>query len=99
MSDYYKILGVSREASVDEIKKAYRKLAHQYHPDKDGGDEARFKEINEAYQTLSDQNKRKQDDTFGSSSGGGNPFASGFGGGNPFGISIGGGHFSIQGHG
>jgi curved DNA-binding protein CbpA len=50
--DYYQILGVSRTATPDEIKKAYRKAAHQHHPDKTGGDEARFKEVNEAYQVL-----------------------------------------------
>ncbi|RLC35007.1 MAG: molecular chaperone DnaJ [Candidatus Nealsonbacteria bacterium] len=62
--DYYQILGVAKEASQDEIKKAYRKLAHQYHPDK-GGDEKKFKEINEAYQVLSDPQKRAQYDQFG----------------------------------
>jgi len=62
--DYYKILGVSEDASEEEIKRAYRKLAHQYHPDKKGGSEARFKEINEAYQTLSDREKRRQYDQF-----------------------------------
>jgi molecular chaperone DnaJ len=65
MKDYYQILGVSRESSQDEIKKAYRKLAHQYHPDKGGGDEAKFKEINEAYQILSNTEKRAQYDKFG----------------------------------
>lgn len=63
--DYYKILGVSRDASEEEIKKAYRKLAHQYHPDKSGGDEAKFKEINEAYQVLSNREKRAHYDRFG----------------------------------
>jgi molecular chaperone DnaJ len=63
--DYYKILGVEKNASADEIKKAYYKLAHQHHPDKKGGDEAKFKEINEAYQTLSDKDKRAQYDRFG----------------------------------
>jgi molecular chaperone DnaJ len=63
--DYYNILGVQKGASEDEIKKAYRKLAHQFHPDKAGGDEAKFKEINEAYQVLSDKNKRAQYDRFG----------------------------------
>src|SRR5271154_4713855 len=63
--DYYGILGVSKGANEDEIKKAYRKLAHQYHPDKTGGDEKKFKEINEAYQILSDKNKRAQYDRFG----------------------------------
>jgi molecular chaperone DnaJ len=63
--DYYKILGVERNASADEIKKAYYKLAHEHHPDKKGGSEARFKEVNEAYQTLSDKDKRAQYDRFG----------------------------------
>lgn len=63
MKDYYQILGVSRGASQDEIKKAYRKLAHKHHPDK-GGDERKFKEINEAYQILSDKEKRNQYDRF-----------------------------------
>jgi molecular chaperone DnaJ len=63
--DYYKILGVSKNASDDEIKKAYRKAAHQYHPDKAGGNEAKFKEINEAYQVLSDKTKRGQYDQYG----------------------------------
>lgn len=62
--DYYQILGISRDASGDEVKKAYRKLAHKYHPDK-GGDEKKFKEINEAYQILSDKEKRSQYDKFG----------------------------------
>ncbi len=63
--DYYDILGVSKNASDDEIKKAYRRLAHKYHPDKAGGDEKKFKEINEAYQVLSDKEKRHQYDQFG----------------------------------
>lgn len=66
--DYYKILGVSKDASSEEIKKAYRKLALKYHPDRNKGDkeaEAKFKEINEAYAVLSDPEKRKQYDTFG----------------------------------
>ncbi len=63
--DYYKVLGVSQSASEEEIKKAYRRLAHQYHPDKSGGDEAKFKEINEAYQVLSDREKRSRYDRFG----------------------------------
>jgi molecular chaperone DnaJ len=70
--DYYDILGVPRSASQDEIKKAFRKLAHQYHPDKSGGNEALFKEINEAYGTLSDPEKRAQYDRFGQSFLGGN---------------------------
>ncbi|MFA6336554.1 MAG: molecular chaperone DnaJ [Candidatus Paceibacterota bacterium] len=64
MNDYYKILGVARNASAEDIKKAYYKMAHKYHPDK-GGDEKRFKEINEAYQVLSDKDKRAQYDQFG----------------------------------
>lgn len=63
--DYYNILGVSRNASPEEIKKAFRKLAHQYHPDKSKGNEEKFKEINEAYQVLSDSHKRAQYDQYG----------------------------------
>jgi molecular chaperone DnaJ len=65
MKDYYKVLGLDRGASQEEIKKAYRQLAHQYHPDRPGGDEKRFKEINEAYQVLSNNEKRAQYDRFG----------------------------------
>jgi molecular chaperone DnaJ len=65
MKDFYKILGVEKSASEEEIKKAYRKLAHQYHPDKAGGNEQKFKEINEAYQVLSNKEKRAQYDRFG----------------------------------
>lgn len=64
--NYYDILGVEKNASKDEIKKAFHKLAHKYHPDKKDGDEARFKEVNQAYQTLSDDTKRAQYDQFGS---------------------------------
>ena len=81
-SDYYALLGVAKGASDEEIKKAYRKLAHKYHPDKSGGDEAKFKEINEAYQVLSDKSKRAQYDQFGQTfnqSGGPNA-GQGFGG-------------------
>jgi len=64
--DYYEILGVQKGASKDEMKKAYHKLAHKYHPDKNKGDDSKFKEVNEAYQTLSDDQKRAQYDRFGS---------------------------------
>jgi len=64
--DYYKILEVDKGASKEELKKAFRKKAHEYHPDKKTGDEAKFKEVNEAYQTLSDDTKRAQYDRFGS---------------------------------
>lgn len=63
--DYYAILGVAKSASQDEIKAAFRKLAHQHHPDK-GGEEAKFKEVNEAYQVLGDAEKRAKYDQFGS---------------------------------
>ena len=78
-SNYYDLLGVSKGASDDEIKKAYRKLAHKYHPDKAGGDEAKFKEINQAYQVLSDKSKRQQYDQFGQTFEGGSQ-GGGFGG-------------------
>jgi DnaJ-class molecular chaperone len=67
--NYYEALGVDKTASIDEIKKAYRKLAMQYHPDRNAGDkdaEAKFKEVGEAYGVLSDDGKRKQYDMFGS---------------------------------
>lgn len=64
--DYYKILGVDKNASEADIKKAYRTLAHKYHPDKKSGDEKKFKEVNEAYQVLSNKEKRAQFDRFGS---------------------------------
>lgn len=74
--DPYSILGVAKSATQDEIKKSYRKLAMQYHPDKNKGDkkaEEKFKEINAAYEVLGDAKKRKEYDTFGSA-------GSGFGG-------------------
>lgn len=63
--DYYETLGVSKGASKEEIKKAFHKLAHKHHPDKNKGDDKKFKEVNEAYQTLSDDQKRAQYDRFG----------------------------------
>lgn len=82
--DYYEVLGVGKSASADEIKKAFRRLAVQYHPDKEGGDETKFKEINEAYEVLKDDKKRQRYDQFGhagvgGAAGGGDPYA-GFGG-------------------
>lgn len=84
--DYYKILGVSRTATADEIKKAFRKLARTHHPDA-GGDEQKFKEINEAYEVLSDDKKRQMYDQYGTANenqipqGWGDIFGGGFGGG------------------
>lgn len=84
--DYYEVLGIPKSASADEIKKAFRRLAIQHHPDKEGGDETKFKEINEAYEVLKDPSKRQRYDQFGhagvggSTTGDGNPF-NGFGGG------------------
>lgn len=84
MADYYSTLGVSRSASEDDIKRAFRKLAHKYHPDKGTGDEKKFKEINEAYQVLSNKEKRARYDHTGQdyhSQGQGGPGAGqGFGG-------------------
>lgn len=82
MADYYKTLGIEKGASEDEIKKAFRKLAHKYHPDKGTGDEAKFKEINEAYQVLSNKEKRQQYDQFGQTfhGNGGSGAGQGFGG-------------------
>jgi len=83
MKDYYKILGVEKGASKDEIKKAFRRLAHEHHPDKTKGDPSagqKFKEASEAYSVLSDDQKRQQYDTFGQAGAGFNPGAGGFGG-------------------
>lgn len=77
--DYYHILGLARGASQDDIKRAYRRLAHKFHPDK-GGDEVKFKEVSEAYQILSDADKRAQYDKFGRVFEGGNMGQEGFGG-------------------
>lgn len=79
--DYYETLGISKTASKDEIKKAFHKLAHKYHPDKNKGDDSKFKEVNQAYQTLSDDQKRAQYDRFGADGPQGfNPGAGGQGG-------------------
>lgn len=92
--DYYEVLGISKDASADEIKKAFRKAAVQYHPDKEGGDEAKFKEASEAYEVLKDQQKRQRYDQFGhagvggNANGGGNPFE-GFGNGQGFEFNFG----------
>ncbi|MEK9174553.1 MAG: molecular chaperone DnaJ [Patescibacteria group bacterium] len=67
--DYYNILGVNKTASQEEVKKAYREKAHKFHPDKSGGDEAKFKELNEAYQVLGNPDKRAQYDRFGTAEG------------------------------
>lgn len=89
--DYYEVLGVKKDASAEEIKKAYRKSAMKYHPDRNPGDkeaEAKFKEIGEAYEVLSDEGKRARYDQYGfagvdpnfGAGGGGGPFGGGFGG-------------------
>ena len=80
-ADYYDILGVKKDASADEIKKAFRRKAVELHPDK-GGDEKAFKEVNEAYEVLKDKEKRQRYDQFGHAGVGGN--SGGFSGGNPF---------------
>jgi molecular chaperone DnaJ len=91
MKDYYSVLGVSRNATSDELKKAFRQLALKYHPDRNHGNkeaEEKFKEINEAYSCLSDPDKRAHYDRFGTSEGMGSGAGAGFGGfgaGSPFG--------------
>ncbi|HSW81710.1 MAG TPA: molecular chaperone DnaJ [Candidatus Saccharimonas sp.] len=81
--DYYETLGISKSASADEIKKAFRRLAVKHHPDK-GGDEAKFKEINEAYEVLKDDAKRQRYDQFGHAGMGGAAGGGAGAGGNPF---------------
>lgn len=89
MDDYYKLLGVEKGATEDDIKKAYRKLAHKYHPDKSGGDDKMFKKINEAYQVLSNKEKRAQYDRFGRVfEGAPGGHQGGFSGQNPFGFEF-----------
>jgi len=82
--DYYEVLGVGKDASADEIKKAFRRAAIQHHPDKEGGDETKFKEVNEAYEVLKDPSKRQRYDQFGHAgvggSASGNPYGGGFNG-------------------
>jgi len=82
--DYYEVLGVGKNASADEIKKAFRQAAVKHHPDKEGGDEAKFKEINEAYDVLKDSQKRQRYDQFGHAGVGGSGGGGGGYGGNPF---------------
>ncbi|MET1033376.1 MAG: molecular chaperone DnaJ [Candidatus Saccharimonadales bacterium] len=83
--DYYEVLGIGKDASADEIKKAFRRAAIQHHPDKEGGDESKFKEVNEAYEVLKDTSKRQRYDQFGhagvggSAASDGNPFGGGYG--------------------
>ena len=80
--DYYEVLGIGKSASADEIKKAFRRAAVEHHPDR-GGDEAKFKEVNEAYEVLKDADKRRRYDQFGHAgvggNGGGSPFGNGYG--------------------
>jgi DnaJ-class molecular chaperone len=98
--DYYEVLGVQRGASEDEIKKAYRKLAKQYHPDRNPGDkqaEERFKEAQQAYEVLSDRTKREQYDRFGFAGPDGNVGGGGAGGPFRWSSAPGGSSFSFEG--
>ena len=79
-ANYYDTLGIKKDASADEVKKAFRRLARKHHPDA-GGDEEKFKEINEAYEVLSDKEKRSQYDQYGQYFAGGVPPGYGAGGG------------------
>ncbi|HHX16088.1 MAG TPA: DnaJ domain-containing protein, partial [Fibrobacter sp.] len=85
--DYYEVLGVAKDASAEELKRAYKKLAIKHHPDKNPGDkeaEEKFKEAAEAYDVLSDATKKSQYDRFGHNAPGGGGFGGGFGGGQGF---------------
>ncbi len=89
--NYYEILGIDKKASKDEVKKAFSKMAHKYHPDKAGGDSAKFKEASEAYSILSDDKKRAEYDTYGRSFNGAGPQGGpggGFGGFNTAGFDF-----------
>lgn len=82
--DYYEVLGIQKGASQEEIKKAFRKKAVELHPDKSSGDEAKFKELNEAYEVLKDEKKRQAYDQFGHAAGAEQAGGGAYGGGNPF---------------
>ncbi|OGC83882.1 molecular chaperone DnaJ [Candidatus Adlerbacteria bacterium RIFCSPHIGHO2_02_FULL_52_17] len=76
--DYYEVLGIDKKASKDDIKKAFHKLAHKYHPDKNQGDAEKFKELSEAYSVLSDEKRRAEYDSYGRVFGGGGGTGAGF---------------------
>ena len=99
--DYYEVLGVSKNATDEELKKAYRKLAKQYHPDANPNNreeaEVKFKEVNEAYEVLSDKQKRARYDQFGHAGVGGGAGGNPFGGGNPFAEYTQNGNFNFNG--